>query len=324
MKALVVIEAVNGAPSSDSLGVLHQINELGVEVHALICGDGVAGQAEEVARHSCAGVLLADAKALAAPRAEPRAALIADLARRHGFGLIALATSVLSAELAAQLAVRLNCGVLWGLTDLQLADGRLHGVRATHADEMRTTCVWDSDVAIALFRQDQCAPGVPGEVRAPVISVDTGALTAAAAMVDVEVTAAQAPMVNSLAEADVVVSGGRGLGQPENLELVRALADALGGATGVSLPLVDMGWAARSMQVGQTGTLVRPRLYVACGISGQIQHKIGMERSGVIVAINTDREAPIMKFCDLGIVGDLKIVLPALTAAVRKARDDAG
>jgi len=124
----------------------------------------------------------------------------------------------------------------------------------------------------------------------------------------------------ALDTADIIVSGGRGLRSADELDLVRDLADALGGTVGVSLPLVDMGWAPRAMQVGQTGTVVSPRLYIACGISGQIQHKIGIEKSGLIVAINTDKDAPIMSFCDLGIVGDLRTLLPKLAAEVRAAR----
>lgn len=124
----------------------------------------------------------------------------------------------------------------------------------------------------------------------------------------------------AIAGAERIVAGGRGLGTAENLNLVHDLADALDAAIGVSLPVVDAGWAPRSMQVGQTGTVVSPRLYVACGISGQIQHRIGIESSHTIIAIHTDRSAPITGFCDMAVVGDLTVLLPQLTAMIRRYR----
>ncbi len=120
--------------------------------------------------------------------------------------------------------------------------------------------------------------------------------------------------------ADVVVSGGRGLRDRESLALLDDLASALGGVVGVSMPLVDRGWMPHSRQVGQTGNKVRPRLYVACGISGQLAHRVGMEKSKVIVAINTDPTAPIFGICDLGLVGDLHTVVPELARRIREAR----
>jgi len=318
MKALVLIELIDGSPSEDSLGVLARVQALGIDTWALLCSDSVAATAAEVSRHPCTGVLTAEAALFASPRPEPRAQLIAELVRSDGYTLVAFATSVLTGELAAQLAAQLDAGVLWGLTALAIENGAIVGTRLTHGDAMRAQCAWRAGPAIALFRAHECAPAVPGQIPAPISAVDPGAV--GPSPVDAEQIPSETVTGVSLTAADIIVAGGRGLGQRENLELVYGLADALGGVAGVSLPLVDMGWAPRAMQVGQTGTVVSPRLYVACGISGQIQHKIGIERSGTIVAINTDREAPIMKFCDLGIVGDVRAVVPALIDAVRQAR----
>jgi len=318
VKALVLIELIDESPSDDSLGVLARVHALGVDTWALLCGDGIAAAAVEVARHPCTGVLTAEAPLFASPRPEPRAQLIADLVRRDDYTLIAFATSVLTGELAAQLAARLNSGVLWNLTGLAIENGTVVGARSTHGDAMRAQSTWLDGPAIALFRAYECAPAAPRQAPAAISPVNPGGVTPSP--VDAEQIASETATGPSLTAADIIVSGGRGLGQKENLELIYGLADALGGVAGVSLPLVDMGWAPRAMQVGQTGTVVSPRLYVACGISGQIQHKIGIERSGTIVAINTDREAPIMKFCDLGIVGDVRAVVPALIDAVRQAR----
>jgi electron transfer flavoprotein alpha subunit len=320
MKALVPIELMDGRPSLDSLGVLERLAGQGLESWALVCGVSVEDVTQLVARYRCAGVLFAQGDAFATLALEPRAALIADLVEQRGFAVVAFATSVLATELAAQVAVRCDACVQWTLTAIECGgEHGLRGVRATHGDAMRTTATWDSAPAIALFRPHECSPGDPGAQAAPIEAVTPPAIDEAGQVI-IELQPGAESGAAALDAADIIVSGGRGLRNADELALVRELADALGGAVGVSLPLVDMGWAPRAMQVGQTGTVVSPRLYIACGISGQIQHKIGIEKSGLIVAVNIDKDAPIMSFCDLGIVGDLRTLLPKLAAEVRAAR----
>ena len=125
----------------------------------------------------------------------------------------------------------------------------------------------------------------------------------------------------SIEDADVIVAAGRGLGGPENFSLVEDLAKALGGAVAATRAVVDAGWYPYATQVGQTGKTVSPKLYVACGISGAIQHKVGMQGSGTVVAINKDPNAPIFEFCDLGVVGDLNEIVPKLTELVHAAHE---
>jgi electron transfer flavoprotein alpha subunit len=138
-----------------------------------------------------------------------------------------------------------------------------------------------------------------------------------ATLVEQSVEAASGP---SIEDADVIVAGGRGLGNPEAFSLLEELASALGGAVAATRAVVDAGWYPYSTQVGQTGKTVSPKLYIACGISGAIQHKVGMQSSGTIVAINKDPNAPIFDFCDLGVVGDLHQIVPKLTELVRAQR----
>lgn len=315
MSVLVFIECRAGEPTEDSLGIVSRLNALGQKASTVVCGSGIAAAADIVARHGPAEVLAIDDARLGQPQATPIAAAIEALVRSEGHDTVLLGTSVLATEIAASLAARLEAGLVWSMCDIAFADGAPVGQRATHGDTMRAESVWTTPQRIGLFRPRCFSPDLPGDRTAPIRTIALAPDTAAS---PIELVVSPAEITDSsLADAEIIVSGGRGLGKAENLELVRELAAEIGGVAGVSLPLVDMGWAPRAMQVGQTGTVVRPRLYIACGISGQIQHRMGMERSGVIVAINTDREAPIMRFCDLGVVGDAVAVIKGLTEQLR-------
>jgi electron transfer flavoprotein alpha subunit len=177
---------------------------------------------------------------------------------------------------------------------------------------------WTSEPRIGLVRagafepSEQAGAGAVEEV--PVRIADW---SRAARMVERAHAESEGPSIEA---ADVIVAGGRGLGGPEHFSLVEELAQALGGAVGATRAVVDAGWYPYSTQVGQTGKTVSPKLYVACGISGAIQHKVGMQGSGAIVAINKDRNAPIFDYCDLGVVGDVHAIVPKLTELVRARR----
>jgi electron transfer flavoprotein alpha subunit len=177
---------------------------------------------------------------------------------------------------------------------------------------------WKGEPRLALIRAGTFDPAEDGagaelrEFQAPLAD-----FSLAATMVEQAHEESEGP---SIEDADIIVAGGRGLGQPENFKLVEDLASALGGAVAATRAVVDAGWYPYATQVGQTGKTVSPKLYIACGISGAIQHKVGMQSSGVIVAINKDANAPIFEYSDLGVVGDLHAIVPRLTELVRKRR----
>src|SRR5213079_2221964 len=223
--------------------------------------------------------------------------------------------TVLTADLAAGLAARLDAGLNWDLVDLTDEDGKLVGKRPALDDTVNVAVGWKSEPRLALIRTGTFEPVESGnEAEVEQVDVQLEDFSTRAQMIEQAHEESEGP---SIEDADVVVAGGRGLGGPENFTLVEQLAKALGGAVGATRAVVDAGWYPYSAQVGQTGKTVSPKLYIACGISGAIQHKVGMQASGVVVAINKDPNAPIFEFADLGVVGDVHQVVPKLTELVK-------
>ena len=315
MPTLVYIEDHEGEPVKGSLGVLSKAAQLGDDVAALLCGSGVEGLAEEVGKHGAARVLVADDPALEAPLPQPRVDVLAKLVGSEGFDTVLFGASVLTADIASALAARLEAGLNWDLTDLEQKDGKLVGKRPALQDSVLLDVGWTSEPRLALIRSGTFEPAETG-----------GSPEVAKVPVEIEDWSKQAVMVEraheesegpSIEDADVIVAGGRGLGKPENFSLVEDLAKAFGGAVAATRAVVDAGWYPYSSQVGQTGRTVAPKLYIACGISGAIQHKVGMQSSGTIVAINKDPNAPIFEYSDLGVVGDVHEIVPKLTELVK-------
>jgi electron transfer flavoprotein alpha subunit len=222
---------------------------------------------------------------------------------------------VLAADVAAGLAARVDAGLNWDLVDIAREDGKLVGKRPALQDSVYVDVGWTSEPRIALFRSGSFDPSETGgsaQVEDAQVSLED--FSTAARMVDQAHEESSGP---SIEDADIIVAGGRGLGGPENFTLVEELAKALGGAVGATRAVVDAGWYPYATQVGQTGKTVSPKLYIACGISGAIQHKVGMQSSGLIVAINKDPNAPIFEFSDLGVVGDVHEIVPKLTELIK-------
>jgi electron transfer flavoprotein alpha subunit len=319
MSTLVFLEHHGDELSKGSLGVLAKAATLGDdELAGVVLGSGVRALAEGAGKFGAAKVYVADDPQLEPPLPQPRVDVLAQLVRDKEIDTVLFANSVLAADVAAGLAARLDAGLNWDLVDLTQEDGRLVGKRPALQDSVYVDVGWTSEPRLALFRSGSFDPSETGETaELEDLDVTLEDFSTVARMVDQAHEESEGP---SIEDAPVIVAGGRGLGGPENFGLVEELAKALGGAVGATRAVVDAGWYPYAAQVGQTGKTVSPKLYIACGISGAIQHKVGMQSSGVIVAINKDPNAPIFEFADLGVVGDVHAILPQLTELVKQRK----
>ena len=317
MTSLVFLEHHGGELLKGPLGVLAKATSLG-EVHAAVLGSAVSGLAAEAGRHGAAKVYVVDDPALEAPLPQPRVDALAKIVRDHGIENVLFAQSVLASDIAAGLAARLDAGLNWQLTDLVADGGGLVGKQPALGDSVIVDVGWTQTPRLALFRSGAFDPvETGGQAEVERVSVSFEDFSLSARLLEQLQEESSGP---SIEEAEIIVAGGRGLGRPENFTVIEELAAALGGAVAATRAVVDAGWYPYSTQVGQTGKMVSPKLYVACGISGAIQHKVGMQGSAVIVAINKDPNAPIFEFSDLGVVGDLHSVVPKLTELVKARR----
>jgi electron transfer flavoprotein alpha subunit len=317
MATLIPVE-VRGTATSDSLALLGLASSVDPDVRAAVLGEHGGAAAAEAARHGASIVYLADHPSLRDPLPEPRARVLERLVRTHGLETVLFPTSVLASDIAGSLAVSLDAGLNWDLSGLRLDEGRLVGERLALGDSVAISVGWLGAPRLGLMRPGIASPK-PADTVGEVVSVQ---ITDDDLQTSLVTVAREAPPQSAtpLEDAEIVVAGGKGLGTAENFALVEDLAAALGGMVGATRAVVELGWYPQSAQIGQTGKTVAPRLYVACGISGAIHHKVGMQRSEVIIAVNTDRSAPIFDLCDLGIVGDATRLLPQLTSAIRARR----
>jgi electron transfer flavoprotein alpha subunit len=315
VKTLVFLEDHEGKLQKDSLGVLSKAASLDAEVEGVILGGEVEGLAAEAGKFGAKRVHVMEDVLLARPLPQPRVDALETLVGEGGFDTVLFAATVLSADIAAALAARLDAGLNWDLTDILLEDGKLVGKRPALGDTVYVDVGWSSEPRLALIRSGTFEPEERGgEAEVAKFESRLQDFSIAAEMVEQAHEESEGP---SIEDADVIVAGGRGLGSPENFALVEELAKALGGAVAATRAVVDADWYPYAAQVGQTGKTVSPKLYIACGISGAIQHKVGMQSSGLIVAINKDPNAPIFEYADFGVVGDLHEIVPKLTELVR-------
>lgn len=309
MTTLLVAEHANGALNDATAKALSAASALGAEVHVLVAGKGVKGVAEQAAKlQGVSKVLVAESDALEHQLAEPTAALIVELAANYG-AVVAAATAN-GKNTLPRVAALLDVMQVSDVT--AVIDGETFERPIYAGNAIQTVKSLDAKKVITVRTASFASAGEGGSAAVEDISAGSG--SDLSSFVGEELSKSDRP---ELASAKIIVSGGRALGSEEKFqEVIMPVADALGAAVGASRAAVDAGYAPNDWQVGQTGKVVAPDLYIACGISGAIQHLAGMKDSKIIVAINKDEEAPIFQVADYGLVADLFDVLPELKAAV--------
>ncbi|HKH13757.1 MAG TPA: electron transfer flavoprotein subunit alpha/FixB family protein [Solirubrobacterales bacterium] len=289
-------------------------SELGSEAAAVVVGD--------VSDDACAGLGAFGAKrvfrAKEAPEglAQPIVDVMAKVISDEGFSYALFGGGLLGFEIGAGLTARLNAGVTMEVTEVKVADGKLVAERPVLQDSAIADVGYVGEPGIIIGRLNafDVNEGDGGSAEVVDVEVELSEWSTKARMVT---RGEQRGADVNIEDAEILVGGGRGLGEADNFKLAEELADALGGAVAATRAVVDAGWYPYAAQIGQTGKTVAPKLYLAAGISGAIQHKVGMQSSESILAINKDPNAPIFEFSDLGVVGDLHKILPKLTEAVK-------
>jgi electron transfer flavoprotein alpha subunit len=286
----------------------------GGRVVSVVIGSGVSEAVPALGAQGADAVHVFDAPALAAYATEVWARALAKVIEALKPTAVLIPFTAMGKDLAPRVAAKVRGGLVSDCVGLAMKDGRLEARRPVYAGKAYATVRWEGEPQIASLRANVFAVGPLDAARkAEVVSESVDATSRAR----VTAVASTAEGKLELSEAQVIVSGGRGLKGPEHFHLVSELADAFGAAVGASRAVVDAGWVDHQLQVGQTGKTVSPSLYIACGISGAIQHLAGMSSSRVIVAINKDADAPIFKVADYGLLGDAFEILPKLTAAAK-------
>jgi len=315
---LVYAELAEGKLATVSLELMAKARALG-DVYAVALGAGAKDAAATLGKHGAKAVHVNEDTAFDEYLAEPATDAVVSLVEKEKPDLVLFAFTSDSREVAGRVAARLGTGLISNASDVAGDAGSFVAKVPYFGGAKLASMKANGKPAIVLVRPKSFEPSETGgtaEIKQLDITIADGSKRARIAE-----RVAEASEKVKLEDARVVVSGGRGLGGPQNFPMLEDLANALGGAVGASRAVVDAGWVPYSMQVGQTGKSVRPGVYIAVGISGAMQHTVGMKTSKVIIAINKDAEAPIMKMADLGVVGDALKIVPALTAAVKAKKN---
>ena len=321
MSILVFIEQRGGQIRPVSREVLGEATRLAASLGGPVVGVCCAATDPGLAALGEAGaekVLLASHASFAEYEGAGYATAVAAAAGQAGAKVVLFSASAMGKDLAPRVAARLGVGLAADCTALAADGGRLVATRPVYAGKAIQKVAFPAAPAVASLRPkvfSAAAPKTGASAAVEAVSFEFDASTPRAVVTGTSGASGGRP---DLTESEIVVSGGRGVKGPEHFHLIEALADALGATVGASRAVVDAGWRPHGEQVGQTGKVVSPKLYVAVGISGAIQHLAGMSSSRCIVAINKDPEAPIFKVADYGLVGDLFEVVPALTEELRK------
>jgi electron transfer flavoprotein alpha subunit len=314
---LLVVEHSNGKVSKSTYEMVTVARESGREgpITALVLGSAVASVAAEIAL-AVDQVLVADLPALAQYDPELWAAAVAQIASEGEAKVVLVGGSRSGREYSPRVAIKLNAPLLEDVISLKASGESFVAEHYTYLARVTETVEATGPVVVASVKPGVFAKAAPRTVAAEQFDVD---LNLPSRRLQVTGKTAEKSSRISLSEAEIVVSGGRGVGSAEGFtQYVEGLADRLGAAVGATRAIVDAGWRPYSEQVGQTGKTVQPKVYIAIGISGAVQHLSGMNKSKVIVAINRDAEAPIFKIADYGIVGDVNQLVPAIIEELKK------
>ena len=317
---MIVAEQRDGALRKISLELAATARKLadqsGDEVSAILLGSGIEGLAAQLGKYGVDKVFVGDSPAMEPYITEAHAAVVAKVVKDNDPAILLMGASVQGKDLSSRVAAKLATGLATDCTDVKIADGKLLAIRPMYAGKCFGEIVTNSNPAMASLRPN-VFPAVENAKTGAVVKVDAAVDAASIKSKVLEVQKDTSGKVD-LTEANVIVSGGRGMKGPEGFSILEELAGVLKGTVGASRAAVDAGWKLQKDQVGQTGKVVSPNLYIACGISGAIQHLAGMSSSKCIVAINKDAEAPIFTRADYGVVDDLFKVVPELTAVCKK------
>ena len=307
-------------------------NDLGVDVTAILIGSDIKDQAERLGAYGADRVIVVDDPALKDYRTEPYTHAMASVIKEFKPEIVLIGATAIGRDLGPRLAARIHTGLTADCTQLDIGDFPLNpvpGKEQKHNQLLMTRPAFGGNtiatIACPDFRPQMATvrPGVMQKLpkdpshKAEVIEFNPGFEETGNYVEILEIVKAVSDVADIM-DAKILVSGGRGVGSPENFKILQDLADVIGGTVSCSRAVVDAGWKPKDLQVGQTGKTVRPNLYIACGISGAIQHLAGMEESDIIVAINKDEYAPIFDVADYGVVGDLNKIVPALTEKLKE------
>jgi electron transfer flavoprotein alpha subunit len=322
----VFIEQKNSKIQSISYELLGKARDLAVklncQVSGVLIGNNLDDQVDELGWHGADNIYLVQAPEIANFQDEPYTNILVKLIQKHKPEIVLCGATAIGRSLISRVAIRIKAGLTADCTglDIDMEKKILLQTRPAFGGNIMATIISPNfRPQMATVRHKVMQPIEPDKRRKVKIikeSFDNDTYFSRTKLLDI---VEEVESLVNLAEADIIVSGGRGMGGPENFKILEELAHVLGAAVGASRAAVDSGWMPYSHQVGQTGRTVGPKIYFACGISGQIQHLVGMQSSKIIVAINKDPEAPIFKVATYGIVGDLFQVIPALTKKFKES-----
>jgi electron transfer flavoprotein alpha subunit len=292
-------------------------DQLSAEHVTLVAGNDVNKIVPELGAYGATKVIVVQDPRLQLYSTTAYAKIAAVIAKREGASMLFFSASQMGKDLAPRVAAKLEAGLAADCTAIKIENGDLIATRPIYAGKALIDVKVDSPIKIFTLRPNVFTASSTNASAPSVehVSIDLTETDFTAKVTGVKIAASRPDVT----EATIIVSGGRGLKGPEHFQLIEQLADVLGGAVGSSRAVVDAGWRPHDEQVGQTGKTVSPTLYIACGISGAIQHFAGMSSSKYIVAINKDKDAPIFQFADYGVIGDVFEILPALTNEIKKA-----